>query len=82
MDCNRFAVVYSKPNCPECVNAKLLLETYNICVDERIVGLDLSVADLVAELGPVRSVPQIVLDGAHLNSVKALRETLVQEGAA
>lgn len=76
-ECSRQAVVYSKPMCPQCVQAKALLEANNVCVEERVVGTDLSIDQLFEELGVVvRSVPQIVLDGTHVSSITALQAAL------
>lgn len=75
--CDRTAIVFSKPNCPQCVQAKALLASRNVCVDERVVGVDVTVQDVIEAVGSVvRSVPQIVLDGTPISSVAALRDAL------
>lgn len=75
--CANNAVVYSKPNCPQCVQAKTLLQTNNICYTEQEIGKDISLDDLFAKIGhPVRSAPQIFLNGSHVSTVMQLQQAI------
>jgi glutaredoxin 3 len=77
IECKRQAVVYSKAGCPQCIVAKDLLAANNICYVEKMYGTDYSLEDLQLAVGhPVRSVPQIFLDGTHINTIQRLREAL------
>lgn len=60
----RYAV-YTMPNCPDCKNAKDLLTRKGLNFEE---VTEFTPAELVALVGPVRSLPQIVmydLEGNH-----------------
>ncbi|UKL15068.1 glutaredoxin 3 [Pseudomonas phage hairong] len=69
--------VYTMPNCPDCKNAKQLLETRG-CEFEEVT--DFTPNELRALVGPVRSLPQIILDqgGArfHIGGFKDLQSYL------
>ena len=61
MTCVNSVTVYTKDNCPTCNEVKSILESQNICVIEKKIGLDLTVDEMFDELGKVvRSVPQVV----------------------
>ena len=69
------AIVWSKPNCKYCVNAKSLLTNKGIAFEERSIGSDWSV-DQLLEVAPLaKSVPQIFIDGKHIGGFSEL-ETL------
>ena len=42
-------VVYSKPNCPSCVKAKMLLDNKKIPYTESVIGKDIQVETLIKE---------------------------------
>lgn len=69
--------VYSKPNCPACDKAKLLLESKGIDYELKVVDVDFTVDDLY-KIAPRshRSYPMIALDGKYLGGFKQLEETL------
>lgn len=50
--------VYTMPNCPDCKNAKQLLES-RACEFTEVT--DFSPQELIAQVGPVRSLPQIIV---------------------
>lgn len=78
-NCTRQAVVYSKPGCGQCVQAKNILQLSDVCFEEKIVGQDLSIEELFEVVGhPVRSVPQIFLDGRLINTLADLKKELAQ----
>ena len=55
-------IVYSKPNCPYCVRAKKLLETYSIPYTEKVVGVDVTREELLEAAPNARTVPQIIIN--------------------
>lgn len=73
--CQSVAVVYTLPNCPQCVEAKRLLECNQVCIEEKRIGVDVTVQELINLIGhPVRSAPQIRVDGTWIdNGVQGLR---------
>lgn len=56
--------VYTMPNCPDCKNAKALLERKGLDFEE---VTEFTPQDLIDMVGPVRSLPQIIMieDGNH-----------------
>jgi len=54
--------VYSKKNCPFCVQAKNLLNTKGIAFEEVRIDEDASARQFIVDAGH-RTVPQIYLDG-------------------
>lgn len=81
MECIKTAIVYSKPACPQCDQAKSLLKSKNYCVDERIIGTDVTIDELFLKIGnPVRSVPQVFFidedEDVYVGGVSELRNEL------
>lgn len=75
--CNHTAIVYSKPNCPQCVQAKTILQANNVCFEEQEIGTDISLPELFEKIGhPVRSAPQIFLNGEHVSNVMQLHQAI------
>ena len=67
--------VYSKPACQYCDKAKALLTQLGHEYTEKVVTKDISLEELFEELGkPVRTIPQIVIDGKHIGSYNELTE--------
>lgn len=53
-------IIYGRPNCTFCVQAKQLAESNGMTVDYKTVGEDILKEDLERLVGkPIRSVPQI-----------------------
>ena len=78
-------VVYSKPNCPSCVKAKMLLKNKNIPFTESIIGKDIQVETLMKEfemngLPMPRTAPQIILHGKYVGGYEQLVEHMEQHG--
>jgi len=81
---NKYAVVYSKENCPYCSKAKILLNNMGIVYDEFIIGDSSSgkvlldnqhwtTREELLEVAPnARTVPQIWLDGDHIGGYTEL----------
>ena len=68
--------VYSKPNCPQCQQAKALLEAKWIQYETLMLGTDYSREELLTIAPGARTVPQIVDDGVLIGGFPELREYL------
>jgi|694.fasta_scaffold115127_3 glutaredoxin 3 len=71
---NMEAVVWSKTNCPYCVNAKKLLEQKGYKIEERIIGDGYTKEQLLEAVPNARTVPQIFLDGSYIGGFDNLQE--------
>lgn len=54
--------MYTMPNCPHCIGAKELLKSKGFQPSERIAGKHFQRQELIDLLGPVRTLPQIILE--------------------
>ena len=70
------AIVWSKENCPFCVQAKALLESKGIEFEERNVNKDWTKEQLLEAVPNARTLPQIFLDEAHIGGFAELRKHL------
>ena len=70
------AVVWSKENCPFCVQAKSLLKARGIEFEERNVSRDWTREQLLAAVPNARTLPQIFLDDQHIGGFTDLRSHL------
>lgn len=79
-------VVYSMPNCPDCMNAKNLLKREGKEFIEKLAGQDFGRDELLDLLGPVRTLPQITVetqDGLfHVGGYRDLVKLLAGSGAS
>lgn len=77
-------IVYSMPNCPDCLNAKNLLKREGKEFTEKVAGQDFGREELVNLLGPVRTLPQITVenqDGVfHVGGYRDLAKLLSGSG--
>ena len=78
-------VVYSKPNCPSCVKAKMLLDNKKIPYTESVIGRDIQVETLMKEfevngLPMPRTAPQIILHGKYVGGYEQLVEVMENTG--
>ena len=78
-------VVYSKPNCPSCVKAKMFLKNKNIPFTESIIGKDIQVETLMKEfemnnLPMPRTAPQIILHGKYIGGYENLLQYIDDHG--
>jgi glutaredoxin 3 len=71
------AIVWSKDQCPYCVQAKALLESRGIEYEERNVSHDWTREQLLEAVPTARTLPQIFLDDAHVGGFNELRQRLV-----
>ena len=70
------SVVWSKDACPFCVQAKALLESRGIEVEERNVSKDWTREQLLEAVPNARTLPQIFLDEVHIGGFTELRKHL------
>lgn len=70
------AIVWSKPNCPFCDQAKALLTMKGIEFEERKVGNDWTKEQLLEAVPTARTVPQIFLDEELVGGFNELRKRL------
>lgn len=70
------AVVWSKDNCPYCVQAKQLLSIKGIDYEEKKIGEGYTKEDLLEAVPTARSVPQIFLNGELVGGFTELRAHL------
>ena len=70
------AIVWSKENCPYCLQAKALLESQGIEFEERNVQTDWTKEQLLAAVPTARTLPQIFLDDNYIGGFTELRKHL------
>ena len=75
------AIVWSKDNCPYCVQAKALLSQKNIEFEERKIGDGWTKDQLLEAVPHARTVPQIFLDGELFGGFTELRAKFLAEAA-
>lgn len=75
------AIVWSKENCPYCVQAKALLSQKGIEFEERKIGDGYTKEDLLEAVPTARTVPQIFLDGELVGGFTELRARFLAEAA-
>lgn len=68
------ATVWSKDNCPFCVEAKKILINKGYEVDERIIGFNATKEDLIKVVPHARSVPQIFIEDQYIGDCNQLKE--------
>ena len=73
------AIVWSKDNCPYCVQAKALLNQKNIQFEERKIGDGWTKEQLLEAVPNARTVPQIFLDGQLVGGFTELRAKFLAE---
>ena len=70
------AIVWSKENCPYCLQAKGLLKQKGIKFEERNVSKDWTREQLLAAVPNARTLPQIFLDDKLVGGFTELRRHL------
>lgn len=70
------AIVWSKNQCPYCVQAKALLESRGIEYEERNINDGWDKEDLLAAVPMARTLPQIFLDEELVGGFTELRQRL------
>ena len=71
------AIVWSKPNCPHCEQAKQLLATKNINFEVRVIGSDWTKEQLLEAAPNARTVPQIFIDNEYVGGINELRKRVL-----
>jgi glutaredoxin 3 len=72
------AIVWSKDQCPYCVQAKALLESRGIEYEERNINNGWDKDDLLTAVPGARTVPQIFLDEELVGGFTELRKRLTE----
>lgn len=70
------AIVWSKNQCPFCIQAKALLESKGIEFEERNVSRDWTKEQLLEAVPTARTLPQIFLDDNYIGGFTELRKHL------
>jgi len=70
------AIVWSKDQCPYCVQAKALLKQKGIEFEERNVSRDWTREQLLEAVPTARTVPQIFIDGELVGGFNELKVKL------
>ena len=70
------AIVWSKPDCPNCDTAKTLLTNKGYEIEERKLGFGWNREQLFDAVPNARSVPQIFLEGTYLGGFVELQKYL------
>jgi glutaredoxin len=68
------AIIWSKENCPFCVQAKALLELKGIEFEERNINKDYTREQLLEAVPNARTVPQIFLDDKLIGGFTELKK--------
>lgn len=71
------AIVWSKDQCPYCVQAKALLESRGIEYEERNINHGWDREDLLAAVPTARTLPQIFLDEELVGGFTELKKRLI-----
>lgn len=71
------AIVWSKPRCAMCDQAKTLLKQKGIEFEERLIGNEWTTEQLLEVVPTARSVPQIFLDEQYVGGFQELRQRLL-----
>jgi glutaredoxin 3 len=72
------AIVWSKDQCPYCVQAKALLESRGIEYEERNINNGWDKEDLLAAVPTARTLPQIFLDEELVGGFNELKTKLTE----
>jgi glutaredoxin 3 len=75
------AIIWSRENCPYCVQAKALLEQKGIEYEERKIGEGWTKEDLLEAVPNARTVPQIFLNDELVGGYTELRAKFLAEAA-
>jgi glutaredoxin 3 len=72
-------IVWTKPNCPNCDQAKALLKNKGIEYEERNIGVDWTKEQLLEAVPTARTVPQIFMGEEYVGGYTELRQKLTKE---
>ena len=65
-------VIYTKSNCQYCIMAKALFKQQQIAYDEKVIGENATVEDLLARVPNAKTVPQIWLNENYIGGYREL----------
>lgn len=68
------ALMYSKLNCPFCIQAENLLNERGIDIDKRMIEDVENKRELLARVPAAKTVPQIFLDDVYIGGYTQLKE--------
>jgi glutaredoxin 3 len=69
-------ILWSKDMCPQCTQAKQLLDSKGIQYEERKIGSDWTKEQLLEVVPTARSVPQIFIDEQYVGGFNELKKRL------
>jgi glutaredoxin 3 len=72
-------IVWTKPNCPNCDQAKALLKNKGIEYEERNIGTDWTKEQLLKAVPTARTVPQIFMGEEYVGGYTDLKQKLTKE---
>jgi glutaredoxin 3 len=72
-------IVWTKPNCPNCDQAKALLKNKGIEYEERNIGIDWTKEQLLEAVPSARTVPQIFMGEEYVGGYTELKQKLTKE---
>jgi glutaredoxin 3 len=72
--------IYTKTNCPNCVNAKALLNSKNLPFVELDGEKPYELTQLLLRFPEARQMPQITIDGQRVGGLAGLQAALRQLG--
>jgi glutaredoxin 3 len=72
-------IVWTKPNCPNCDQAKALLKNKGIEYEERNIGTDWTKEQLLEAVPTARAVPQIFMGEEYVGGYTELKQKLTKE---
>lgn len=67
-------IIYTKDNCPYCVQAKNLFNTKGQHYEEMKIGVDLTREEFISIFPDVKTVPFIIIDGEKVGGYDRLVE--------
>jgi glutaredoxin 3 len=70
------AIVWSKDQCPFCVQAKALLDSKGIEYEERNIMHDWTKEQLLEAIPTARTLPQVLVDEKYIGGFNELRQYL------
>lgn len=73
-------VIWSKPNCPYCVAAKELIDSFNLVYEEKVIGDGYTREEFFEANPGAKTVPQIYIQGTHVGGYDKLVEYVETTG--
>jgi glutaredoxin 3 len=73
------ALIYTKPACPFCDYAKMLMVTKNVSYTESVISKDIVREEFVEMFPDVKTVPLIFIDGVRIGGYNDLKEYFENE---